>query len=151
MKIALNKHTRIPLIVVVFLQITISFINGDTSVSYIKQSKSKSILKNIPDQRTFYMGLTPFPYDFTLTAVENTYRTVIKNSDLMVQHFDKGIPWEEASKNIDYQKNVISDINFRINHLDKKKKLYLALTPISIKRDKLAGYWGKKENMKRGM
>lgn len=55
----------------------------------------------LPQTRPFHMGFTPFPYDFAQDALEFTYANVNYHSDLVIHHFDSGIPWDEALENSD--------------------------------------------------
>ena len=43
-----------------------------------------------------WTGFTPFPYDFGLSAVEETYDIAAEHSDMITFHFDNGVPWSEA-------------------------------------------------------
>jgi len=46
----------------------------------------------LTEKRPFHMGFTPFPYYFTEDAVEFTYANINYHSDLVIHHFDNGIP-----------------------------------------------------------
>ncbi len=46
--------------------------------------------------RTFRMGFTDFPHDLTAAGLEAAAQIVSTEGDLAVQHFDDGIPWNEA-------------------------------------------------------
>ena len=102
---------------------------------------------SLPDTRPFHMGFTPFPYDFTQDALEFTYANINYHSDILAHHFDNGVPWEEALNNSDLPNNLMYDFNDRISRTGKDKKIYLAVTPLSTYRDKIAGYWGESEHM----
>ena len=101
----------------------------------------------LPETRPFYMGFTPFPYDFTEDAVEFTYANINYHSDLVIHHFDNGIPWDEALEDSGLPLNIINDLNGRIASTGKDHKIYLAVTPLSTYRDKVAGYWGQSQHM----
>jgi hypothetical protein len=98
--------------------------------------------------RDFRMGFTPFPYDYTNDAVEFTYANVNYHSDIVIHHFDNGIPWDESLDNIKMPGNINLDLNSRISKTGPDKDIYLAVTPLSTYREGLAGYWGESENMK---
>jgi len=100
-----------------------------------------------PEKRSFDMGFTPFPYDFTIEAVEFTFANINHHSDMVVHHFDNGIPWEEALNDSKMARNIMYDLNDRISRTGADKDIYLAVTPLSTYRDQLAGYWGESENM----
>ncbi len=97
----------------------------------------------LPENRPFCMGITPWPYDFTPEALEETYKTVNQHTDLIAHHFDWGIPWSEALAGKPYHSKVREDINFRLSHLQKGQKVYVAVTPIAFLRNGFASYWGK--------
>ncbi len=93
------------------------------------------------------MGFTPFPYDFTNEAVEFTFANINYHSDMIVHHFNNGIPWEEALNDSKMGRNILYDLNNRISRTGADKDVYLGVTPLSTYRDQLAGYWGESENM----
>ena len=96
--------------------------------------------------RTFYMGLTPFPYDITQEAIENTYTFLSQHTDIIAHHFDSGVPWPEAYNNQEYHQQVQQNINTRIQHKNNLQETYLAVTPLNGQRNDIAGYWSEKEN-----
>jgi len=95
------------------------------------------------------MGITPFPFDLTPQAVEETYRLIKEHTDLIRMYFDEGIPWTEAYEGKPYHPHVENEINSRLHRLQGDLKVYLAITPLSKIRDGLASYWGEKEDMER--
>lgn len=101
----------------------------------------------LPETRPFQMGFTPFPYDFTDDAVKFTYANINYHSDLVIHHFDNGIPWDEALEDSNLPLNIISDLNGRIASTGKDHAVYLGVTPLSTYRDKVADYWGKTQHM----
>ncbi len=101
----------------------------------------------LPDNRSFYMGFTPFPYDFTTEAINDTYDLINEKGDIIAHHLDEGVPWIEALNNEPYHQNVLAQLNIRLDETDYGKKVYLAITPISQGRDNLALYWSEEENM----
>lgn len=125
--------------------ITLILIAGCAEQNTPEGGSSTSVSEN----RSFLMGMTPWPYDFTEEAVDNTYRTVAEHTDLIVHHFDNGIPWEEALTGKPYHRNVVNEIKTRVNHLEKGKKVYVSVTPLSFDRKRLADYWGEETNMER--
>jgi hypothetical protein len=97
--------------------------------------------------RNFRMGFTPFPYEYTNKAVEFTYANVNYHSDIVIHHFDNGVPWDESLDDKKLPGNINLDLNSRISKTGPGKDIYLALTPLSTYREGLAGYWGESENM----
>ena len=51
------------------------------------------------DTRSFYMGVTPWPADFTVNEVDSAYNFINNHCDIVSHHFDDGIPYEEAFAN----------------------------------------------------
>jgi hypothetical protein len=102
---------------------------------------------SLPGHRSFYMGFTPWPYDLTEEAQDDTYEIIYEHADLIAHHFDGGVPWPEAYEDIPYHPNVEAEIDDRVNRLRPGQKVYLALPPLNGARDGLADYWGREENM----
>ena len=97
--------------------------------------------------RSYYLGFTPFPFDITSEAVEYSYNKISSDADIIAQHFDDGIPWQEALDGKDFHQNILNDWQFRKSHTPVGHKVYLAITPINISRDGLAPYKGEKGEM----
>jgi hypothetical protein len=96
--------------------------------------------------RTFYMGLTPFPYNITQEAVDNTYQFLSEHTDIIGHHFDSGVPWPEAFNNQEYHQQVQQNLNTRLQHKNNLQETYLAVTPLNGQRNDIAGYWAEREN-----
>jgi hypothetical protein len=99
--------------------------------------------------RSFYMGFTPWPYDFTPKGKEAAYNIIDKHADMIAHYIDTGIPWPEALEKKPFHPNVLKNIDDRVKPgraLKKGQKVYLALTPLSPDRQKMARYWAKKGN-----
>ena len=99
------------------------------------------------EPRTFYMGFTPFPYAITLDAVNFTYQHIEQDADLIVHHFDSGVPWIEALNGEAYHPNMMNDWSWRRSQVPEDHQLLVTVTPISITRDGLAPYHGEAEDM----
>jgi hypothetical protein len=94
-----------------------------------------------PTGRAFAMGFTPWPYDATTTAVDDTYAKINANGDIIAHHIDSGIPWQEALDGTPYPTAVEDELNSRLNKTAAGKPVYLALSPLNGARNALAGYW----------
>ncbi len=92
-------------------------------------------------ERSFHMGFTPFPYDFTDAAQIDTYDRIASHADLIAHHLDTGVPWPEAARRSAYPKLVEDEIARRVSRSPAGHRVYLALTPISTLRDGVALYW----------
>jgi hypothetical protein len=92
-----------------------------------------------------YMGFTPMPYDLpTEPHVEPiTYGFLKFHSTLMAHHFDDGIPWQEALEGAPFPASLERNIQIRLKNTLPSQKVYLALTPLALSRDELAGTWGE--------
>jgi hypothetical protein len=92
------------------------------------------------------MGFTPFPHAFTIEAVEAAYDVISRDADMIVQHFDDGVPWQEALGNANtattyrdtYAANLLEDLDYRLQHKPAGHCIYLAVTPLGPLRDGLA-------------
>jgi hypothetical protein len=92
------------------------------------------------------MGFTPFPPDTTAEAVEDTYRFIGANGDLIVHHLDDGVAWTEALEGKPFHPGVEGDWKRRAE-ASKGKKVFLALTPLDGGRKGMALYRGSGANM----
>ena len=68
---------------------------------------------NATPARRFRMGFTPFPYDVSLPAVQETYSNITTIGDIINHHFDNGVPWVESLSGDPFHKNIENDWNFR--------------------------------------
>lgn len=110
--------------------------------------------EDAPEPRSFYMGFTPFPHAFTVEAVEAAYDVVSRNADMIVQHFDDGVPWQEALDNADnatdyrstYAGNFLGDLDYKREHNPAGHAIYLAMTPLGPLRGGLALHRGDSAN-----
>ncbi len=91
--------------------------------------------------RPFYMGFTAFPYDLTVDASVETYQNVIQAGDLFLNHFDHGVPWNEALNDLPFPNEVQGAIDVTKNGLEPNTKILLTATPTNQLRDGLAAYW----------
>jgi hypothetical protein len=99
-----------------------------------------------PAPRSFSMGFTPFPHAFSVEAVEAAYDVIARDADMIVQHFDDGVPWQEALGNADnattcrdtYAVNLLNDLDYKLQHNPAGHSLYLAVTPLGPMREGLA-------------
>jgi len=82
-------------------------------------------------------GFTPFPYDFTLEAVNTTYKVIEDDATLFAIHRDNGIPWQEALENKPFPKKVTEEWQARIGHIKAHHKVYVGLAPLALDRESL--------------
>ncbi len=91
--------------------------------------------------RNFYMGFTAFPYDITLQAVNDTYQQVLRDGDIILVHFDNGVPWNEALNDLPFPPRVQFDIDKVNNKVPNDYPIFLTATPMHTDRETLAHYW----------
>jgi len=99
---------------------------------------SCSVLGPSGPARTYAMGFSDFPYAFTTQAVYDTWSTIHGDGDLIVLHFDGGVPWQEALDGTPYAAGFESDLAFAASQLLSSHVVYVAVTPLSPSRDGLA-------------
>ncbi len=91
--------------------------------------------------RHFMMGFTPFPYEISQQAVDETYQNIIGDGDMVLAHFDNGIPWDEALNDLPFPDNVQYDIYQVASRIPGDHKIFLTTTPNHTDRETLAHYW----------
>lgn len=90
-----------------------------------------------------YMGFTPWPYDLTIEAIEDTYDFIHQNATIISYHFDNGVPWDEAFNNTPLPTHLKNDWQGRLDKTKDDMKVLLSLTPINFSRDGLALNWAE--------
>lgn len=106
-----------------------------------------TVLPQDVPERPFRLGFTPFPYEISIEAVEYTYDRIRADADLIVQHFDNGVPWPEALAGTPYAKAIQDDWSYRRYLTPADHELIVTVTPINFLRDGLAAYRGEADDM----
>lgn len=96
--------------------------------------------KNDTKVRSFYMGTTPWPADFTAADVDTAYRFLNEHCDIISQHFDDGIPYEEILSGTPWPDKMWIDINFRASRSIGKNVL-LSISALDLTRKAKADYY----------
>lgn len=91
--------------------------------------------------RTFTMGFTPFPHANSEFAVAEAWSVIERDADLAVLHFDGGVPWQEALDGTGYPPGIQDQLSWQANRIPLGHWVYVAVTPLSSRRNGLAGYW----------
>ena len=78
--------------------------------------------------RSFRMGFTAFPHDFSMEAVEQTRQFVRNNGDLIAHHIE-GVPWAEALRDVPFPKEVLDEHESKRSMKPPGAKVYLAVSP----------------------
>lgn len=92
-----------------------------------------------PEVRTFYMGTTPWPADFTNEEVDSAYRFLESSCDLISQHIDDGIPWEEALTAVPWPTSLEQDLQYRRSR--STKAVFLSVSALDLSRKQKAAYY----------
>jgi hypothetical protein len=81
-----------------------------------------------PEKRTFRMGFTGFPHDFTLEAVADARQFVRQNADIIAHHIE-GVPWAEALGDLPFQAKMVEEWEGKKAATPPGGKVYLAVSP----------------------
>lgn len=92
-------------------------------------------------------GITPFPYDFTLSAVETVHKIVAANTTVIAIHLDDGIPWNEALADKPLPKRIQKDWDDTSASLPKGRPVYVGIAPLAEDRQSLAPCAGQEHRM----
>jgi hypothetical protein len=98
------------------------------------------------DTRSFLLGVTPWPPDFTTRGYNLAYNFVNTDCDMVSHHFDDGVPWEEAYNNLPMPQQLIDDLNKRKQKTNSDKKILLSVAPLKLSRKERTGYYGSSPN-----
>lgn len=93
------------------------------------------------DERSFFMGFTAFPYDYSLNALNETYQNVLADGDIFLSHLDFGVPWDEAMNDLPFPEEVQNTLDVARNSKSASTKIVLTTTPTDQSRNNLAKYW----------
>lgn len=95
------------------------------------------------DTRTFYMGTTTWPADFTNAELDTAYAFVNNHCDIISYHFDDGIPYDEALNNKPFPATFVQDLQVMINKTSPGKKVLLSVAALDHSRIAKAAYYSK--------
>jgi hypothetical protein len=141
-----SKRSVILLLVLI---LSVLLVAGCDKGEEAAQEQEITVSIELPDSRSFYMGMTPNPHEYTPEGMEEAYRILDEHTDIIVHHFDSGIPWPEALENEPYHAQVENDLQYRTAKLKEGQRVYLAIAPLDQDRSSLAGYWGEIPAMER--
>ena len=86
------------------------------------------------------MGFTPWPWDATVEAVDWTYAHLQTDGDLISQHIEEGVPWQEALDGTPFASGFQSSLQDRRNRTAPGQKVVLQLNPLDMGRAALAPF-----------
>jgi hypothetical protein len=93
-----------------------------------------------PQTRSFYLGVTPWPADFTTQEVDAAYNFINTHCDIVSHHFDEGIPYQEAYTNSNWPPALLADIQTRKTKTAPGKKILLSSSALALSRNQKAPY-----------
>jgi hypothetical protein len=93
-----------------------------------------------PPTRTFYLGLQPWPYDVTQAAVDQTWQYLYTNTDIISEHFEEGVPWQEAYDGTAFAAGYVAEIQDHLNRTKANQRAFLELNAIDSSRKTMAPY-----------
>lgn len=96
--------------------------------------------KTTEPSRSFYMGVTPWPADFTIDEVTASYDFINSHCDIVSHHFDEGVPYEEAYNNSGWPVGLSEDISIRKTKTAAGKKILLSSSALALNRKQKAPY-----------
>jgi hypothetical protein len=102
---------------------------------------------SLPEQRTFLMGMVPWPHAASPAAFIEAFDIVEAEADMVAHHLIGGIPWPEALAGTAYHPNAEGLLQYRASR-GSGKATYVSVDVINGEsRDGIAPYWGESENM----
>jgi hypothetical protein len=81
-----------------------------------------------PAHRSFRMGFTAFPHDFSLEAVREAQAFARDNGDLIAHHIE-GVPWAEVVADKPFNPELSQEWEGKKLATPKRGKVYLAISP----------------------
>ena len=93
------------------------------------------------ETRSFYMGVTPWPADFTVNEVDSAYNFINNHCDIVSHHFDDGIPYEEAFANQPLPASFQQEVQTRKMKTAAGKKIFLSVSALNLTRKEKADYY----------
>lgn len=91
--------------------------------------------------RNFYMGVTPFPGNFSFADLDIAYDFINNHCDIVSHHFDEGIPYEEAYNNQTMPLEIQQQITYRNLKTDDDKQVLLSVSALNLDRNQRAAYY----------
>lgn len=95
--------------------------------------------------RSFWMGFSPWMYDATLDARAWTYDHILADGDIISEHMEEGVPWQESYDETEFSDTFTTEITERV-YFASGHDLVLQINPMNMARDNLALYRGNTVN-----
>lgn len=93
------------------------------------------------ETRSFFIGTTQWPADFTEAELNNSYNFINNNCDIVCYHFDDGVPYEEAYNNQPMPVKLLQDVQLKKSKTQAGKKVYLGISALKLNRKERTGYY----------
>lgn len=97
--------------------------------------------------RSFRMGFTPWPSDLTHEAVEASYTFADTHADVIMHHFDNGVPWDAALSGAPFSQWLQDEWANRLAKTSSGQAIFLSITPLNFQRTGLALYTGETDGL----
>lgn len=123
------------------------FVRGLLIALTLGLSTGIGLAQDTPAERPFRLGFTPFPHEISVEAVRWSYARIAEDADLIVHHFDNGVPWTEALAGTVYHQQIQDDWAWRRANTPEGHALLVTVTPINFDRTGLAAYRGAEDDM----
>ena len=122
---------------------TVSLYTSALFVMLFLTGSCKKKTTELPAERHFYMGVTPWPADFTLPAVDDAYAFINQHCDLVSQHFDDGVPYEEAFSGMGWPQEFLNILQTAVTKTSAGKAVLLSVAPLNLDRKSKADYYAQ--------
>ncbi|HSE42287.1 MAG TPA: hypothetical protein VLH08_16095 [Acidobacteriota bacterium] len=86
------------------------------------------------------MGFSNSPHELSSEGRIQAQLFLDENSDILLEDFAEGVPWEESLHDRPYPPEVLTSLRVRKRKL-KGKKLFIHISPFNVTRTGLARYW----------
>ncbi len=96
-----------------------------------------------PDEFSTRLGFSPWPPDLSLDGLDRAYDFIAENGNIILHHFDNGVPWVEALANQPFPDHLMREWTSRRERTPPDMPILLALTPLDMTRSNLALAWTK--------
>jgi len=90
------------------------------------------------NSRSFKMGFTSWPYEFSSESSDDTYNFIKSNGDILTEHFDNYIPWKSLLSAGSLPKEFTDEIVYKSNQLEANIDMMLSISFLSGLRDGIA-------------
>ncbi len=116
-------------------------LTGIAVISVFSNCKKADPITNSTNTRSFYLGVTPWPADFTAAELDTAYNFINQHCDIVSHHFDDGIPYNEAYGQQPMPTALQQEVQMRKSKTAAGKKILLSVAPLNLSRKQKADYY----------